>query len=253
MSSAKSKTVKAKEQTHSNRRSFLWKAGAAMSAGLAAAVPGMAKTNNNEQVDRLSRQVARLEDEKTIRTLHSTYENLLDSGRYREITDLFTDDAEAIFNGGIYRGKDRGINRLYVDHFSAGMTGKKMLPAPGFQFEQEQHQETIEISGDGLSARARFPYSIQAGAPMPDDSVLVQMARLHGEGIRQWWEGGVYEFVLVKDEKDGSWKITRLEHRVLARADYKPGRSQANPVAVAPFDKVYPGEPTGPDRLITPA
>ena len=149
MSIVKSKTVNVKEQTNSNRRSFLWKAGAAMSAGLAAAVPGMAKTSNNEQVDRLSRQVTRLENEQAIRALHSTYEHLLDSGRYREITGLFTDDAEVVFNGGIYSGKHRGINRLYVDHFSAGMTGKKMLPAPGFQFEQEQQQETIEISGDG--------------------------------------------------------------------------------------------------------
>ena len=253
MSSAKSKTTKTKEQTDSNRRSFLWKAGAAMSAGLAAAVPGMTKTNNNEQVDRLSRQVARLEAEQAIRTLLSTYENLLDSGRYREVTGLFTKDAEVLFNGGIYRGKDRGLNRLYGEHFRAGMTGKKMTPPPGIPIDKEQHQETFEISEDGLSARARFPYSIQAGAPMPDDSVLVQMARLHGEGIRHWWEGGVYDIALVKDTKDGSWKITRLEHRVLARADYKPGRSQAKPVAIAPFDKVYPQEPTGPDELITPA
>ena len=86
---------------------------------------------------------------------------------------------------------------------------------------------------------------------MDDDSVLVQMARLHGEGIRQWWEGGTYEITCVKDSKDGSWKIARLEHHVLARADYQPGRSQAKPIAVAPFNKVYPEEATGPDRLVT--
>jgi hypothetical protein len=249
MNSVKSKTVNVKDRMNNNRRSFLWRAGAAVSAGMAAAVPGMAKTNNNEQVDRLSRQVIRLKDEQAIRRLHQTYETLLDNGRYREVAGLFTEDAEVLFNGGIYSG-NRGIRRLYGGHFRAGMTGRKMPPAPGF-LVAEQQQEAIELSQNGKTAKARFPYSIQAGAPLPDDSVLVQMARLHGEGIMKWWEGGSYEFILVKNEKDGSWKINRLEHWVLARTDYKPGRSQANPVAVAPFDKVYPEEPTGPDRLIS--
>lgn len=247
MSMVKSKTKKVKEQTDSNRRSFLWKAGAAVSAGLAATVPGMAKTNN-EQVDRLSRQVARLEDDKAIRALHRTYENLLDSGRYSDVAGLFTDNAEVIFNGGVYLGKDRGINRLYSEHFSAGMTGRKIEPAHGFLLNEEQLQDVIELAENGKTAKARFPYSIQVGAPIQDDSVLVQMARLHGEGIRKWWEGGIYDISYMKDTKDGSWKMARLEHRALARAE---GRSQAKAIAVAPFNKVYPEEPTGPDMLIT--
>ena len=233
------KPVNAPEQQN-GRRSFIWKAGAALSAGLAASVPGMAKTNDQQtKVDRLSRQVARLKDENAIRELHRTYENLLDSGSYQKVAGLFTDNAEVIFNGGIYQGNS-GVNRLYRDHFSAGMSGRKMEPATGVPIDAEQQQEIIELAEDGKSARARFPYSIQVGAPLEDDSVLVQMARLHGEGIRQWWESGSYDINYVKDAKDGSWKITRLEHRVLARA-----------VAVAPFNKVYPEEPTGPDKLVT--
>lgn len=250
MSSIKAKTNKVKEQTNSNRRSFLWKAGAAVSAGMAAAVPGMAQAGNNEQVGRLSRQVTRMEDENAIHKLHSTFEKYLDNGRYSEVAELFTNDAEVIFNGGIYSGRDGGIKRLYSEHFSAGMTGKKMEPAPGFHIDAEQQQDGIELAADGQSARARFAYSMQVGAPMDDDSVLVQMARLHGEGIRQWWEGGIYEIKFMKDRKDGSWKIARLEHRVLARADYRPGRSQAKPVVVTPFTRVYPAEPTGPDELV---
>jgi hypothetical protein len=238
-----------KSTAKTGRRSFLWRAGATLTAGLAAAVPGMAGTNNNEQDLKL--RLARLEDEHAIRKLHKTYENYLDSGRYPEVAGLFTENAEVIFNGGIYRGKNRGISRLYRGHFSAGMTGRKMEPAPGFQIGDELQHDDIELSEDGRSARARFPYSIQVGTPVQDDSVLVQMARLHGEGIRKWWEGGTYEITCVKDTKDGSWKIKRLEHRVLARADYQPGRSQAKPIAIAPFNKVYPGEATGPDRLVT--
>jgi hypothetical protein len=32
--------------------------------------------------------------------------------------------------------------------------------------------------------------SEQVGTPVISDSVLVDMARLHGEGIMKWWEGG---------------------------------------------------------------
>lgn len=245
------KTGNSAGKQNTGRRSFIWKAGVALSAGLAAAVPGMANANHNEQ--NLKLRLARLEDENAIRRLHRAYENFLDSGRYQEVTGLFTDDAEVIFNGGIYRGKNRGINRLYCDHFGIGKTGKKMEPAPGFRIDEEQLQDIIELSKDGKSARTRLPYSIQVGAPMQDDSVLVKMARLHGEGIRKWWEGGIYEITFVKDIKDGSWKITRLEHRVLARADYKPGRSHAKPISVSPFNKVYPEEQTGPDKLTTTA
>ena len=251
MSIVKSKTSNIKEQTNGNRRSFLWKAGAAVSAGLAAAVPGMAKSNTDEQ--QLKLRLARLEDENAIRKLHGTYENLLDSGRYRDVAGLFTENAEVIFNGGIYRGKDRGVSRLYRDHFSAGMTGRTMEPAPGYQIDAEQQQDVIDVSEDGRTAKARFPYSFQVGTLIQDDSVLAQMARLQGEGIRKWWEGGVYDINYVKDTRGGSWKITRLEHRVLARADYRPGSSHAKPISVAPFNKVYPEEATGPDRLITTA
>ena len=244
---SKSKTGDSAIKQNTGRRSFIWKAGAAMSAGLVAAVPGIARTNTDEQY--LKSRITRLENEHAIRALHKTYENYLDRGRYREVADLFTDNAEVIFNGGIYRGKDTGVSRLYRSHFSAGMTGKKMVPAPGVPIDAEQQQESIKLAEDGKSARARFPYSIQVGAPIEDASVLVQMARLHGEGIRKWWEGGSYKITYVKDAKDGSWRITRLEHRVLARADYQAGRSQIKPISVAPFTKVYPEEPTGPDRL----
>ena len=241
-------TSKSTTKPHNGRRSFIWKAGAALSAGLAATVPGMAKTNDQQsKVDQLARQVTRLQDENAIRELHRTYEDLLDSGNYSEIAGLFTDNAEVIFNGGIYKGNS-GVNRLYRGHFGAGMTGKRMQPVTGVQIDAEQQQDVIELAEDGKSAKARFPYSIRAGAPLDDDSVLVQMARLHGEGIKQWREAGVYNITYAKDPRDGSWKIARLEHRVLARAE---GSTLAKPVTVAPFSKVYPEEPAGPDKLVT--
>lgn len=256
MDTVKSSTDNVRKQTDTGRRSFMWKVGAGMSAVLAAAVPSIAKPvfGNDKKlkmsVDDLSRQVAILESEKSIRNLHKAYEDSLDKGMYSDVLDMFTDDAEVIFNGGLFKG-NRGVERLFCSHFSAGHTGRRIDQAPGFEIEGDQQQEMVEVSPDGRNARARFSYSIQVGTPIESDSVLVKMARLQGEGINKWWEGGVYELSYVKDAREGNWRIKRLEYRALSRADYRPGRSYANPVYVNQFSKVYPQEPSGPDSLIT--
>jgi hypothetical protein len=240
------------------RRSFMWQAGAAISAALASAVPGMSSHGAKQgdgldaEVNRLSTQLGILEDEKAIRTLHQAYETRLDNGMYEEAVDLFTEDAEVIFNGGVFEGKKTGVSRLYRECFRSGLTGKKIGPAPGFQAGADQ-QETIEVAADRLSARARFPYSIQVGAPMSTDSQLVQMARLHGGGIMKWCEGGSYEISYAKDVRDGSWKIQRLEYRALLKTDYRPGKPCARPISVPLFTKTHPEDPAGPDRLIAMA
>lgn len=237
----------------SGRRSFMWKMGAAVSAALATTVPGesAAKTNQaagpNVEADRLSHQLGLLEDEKSIRTLHQTYENHLDNGRYEEVIALFAEEGEVAFNGGVFAGKEKGVARLYRECFAPNLTGKRIGPVP----YAPAAQESIEIAADRLSARAQFPYAIQVGVPMPSDLQLVQMARLHGEGIMRWTECGVYEASYVKHAKNGSWKIARLEYRVSSSTDYRPGRFHANPISVPQFAETYPGASTGPDRLIT--
>jgi hypothetical protein len=241
-------SAKSLSKPDSGRRSFLWKAGAAMSAAVAAAVPGMAKSGDSKdaEADRLAHQLGVLEDEKAIRALHQTYEALLDGGQYEGVSGLFKEDASVVFNGGVFKGKN-SVARLYRDHFSAGLTGKKIGPAPGF----EAAQEAVIVAADRKSAQARFPYSIQVGAPMASNSSLVQLARLHGEGIMKWCESGVYEISYTKCRKDGSWKIAKLEHQVMASTDYRPGKAYANAVSVPQFAKTYPKDPSGPDSLIT--
>jgi hypothetical protein len=244
-------------QPNTGRRSFIWRAGAAVSAILATAVPGMARnrfkrdTDLKAKVERLSKQVGLLEDENAIRGLHKTYEKHLDSGEYEEVINLFVDDAEVIFNGGLFKGKMRGVHRLYLGHFRAGLTGKKMDTAPGFQLNAEQQEDLVEVASNRHAAKARFTYSIQVGAPIKSDLQFVNMARLQGEGIMKWWEGGTYEVAYLKDIKDGKWKMKRLEYRTLSKADYKPGRSYAKPISVPSFSKVYPEDRTGPDKLMT--
>jgi len=111
----------------------------------------------------------------------------------------------------------------------------------------------VEVTPDRKTARARFTYAMQVGTPMISDSSLVKMARQMGEGIIKWWEGGTYDISYVKDIKDGSWKIKRLEYLVQSKANYRPGRLYAMPVSIPPFSKTYPEDPAGPDKLIKQA
>jgi hypothetical protein len=240
---------------NSGRRSFIWRTGAAMSAVLASAVASVPKSSLDHdaglkgEVDRLSNQIGCLEDANMIRRLHQTYESYLDKGMYEEVVNMFADEGEVVFNGGIFVGKDKGVRRLYLDHFSQGCTGKKIEPAPGFQLDDTQQQDVVEVAPERKSARAWFSYSMQVGTPIISDSQLVQMARLQGQGILRWWEGGVYESSYVK-EGDG-WKIKRLEFRVMSKANYTPGRAYATPIDVPAFSKAYPENPAGPDKFVT--
>jgi hypothetical protein len=238
----------------SGRRSFIWKTGAAMSAVLASAVAGVSKPKDDpnaglkDRIDQLSNQVGSLEDANAIRRLHQAYESLLDRGMYEEIVDMFTDDGEVIFNGGLFSGKDGGIRRLYCERFKSGLSGKKIEPAPGFEPDPSRQLDIVEVSADRRTATGQFPFSLQVGIPMTEDSSLVAMARLQGEGILKWWEGGVHEASYIK--VGDSWKIRRLEYRVTSKADFKPGRAYAKPIDIQAFSKVYPADPTGPDKLL---
>jgi hypothetical protein len=245
-------------QADRGRRSFIWKIGAGISAVAAAAAPaaiGKAVIIDDKgligRVNSLSRQVAVMENEKKIRQLYKNYNALLDKGMYRDVLALFSKDAEVVFNGGLYRGRDTGINRLYCKYFSMGMTGRQAGFAPGLTPDAEAQKEIIEFAPDLKSAKARFPYSIQAAHPMDMESSLVRMARLQGEGFIKYREGGVCELSFVND--DGDWKIERLEYRAVSRADYRPYSKDASPVTVPKFTKLYPQESFGPDKLIKSA
>ena len=106
------------------------------------------------------------------------------------------------------------------------------------------------MSRDLQSAKAVFPYSIQVGVPIESESSLAAMARLHGEGVRTWWEGGVYRVSYRKSVADGRWKISRLEYDTLSRADYRPGRSYARPISMARLATRFPEDRQGPDELV---
>jgi hypothetical protein len=238
------------------RRSFIWKMGAGGAAALAPALTrtaglGMARAEAGTTDDPALR-AALLEEEKALRKFHQAFEQAMDNGLHEEVIGMFAADsevAEVIFNGGVFRSRDRGVSRLYRDHFPSGKTGRRMEPAPGFELTADQQRDSVEVSTDLQSAKAVFPYSIQVGTPFDTETSLAAMARLHGEGVRMWWEGGVYRVNYRKDEA-GRWKIIRLEYDTLSRADYRPGKSYAQPISVSRFATRFPADPEGPDDLV---
>lgn len=230
------------------RRSFFWKLGAGVSTALASATAvGRAAS---DATDDGALRAALLEDEQAIRRLHQAFERALDKGFYDDVVEMFTDDAEVVFNGGVFDNRNRGVDRLYRDRFRAGKAGRRIEPAPGFEIDPDLQRDSVEVAPDRSSARAVFPYSIQVGRPIESDSSLVDMARLHGEGVQTWWEGGLYKVSYRKDAVDGRWKISRLEYDTLSRADYRPGRTYAMPISIPLIATRYPEDPLGPDALV---
>lgn len=228
-----------------SRRSFFLKLGAGTSAALASAA-GLASVGKADG-NHLTQRLVMLEAERKLRQLHQDWERSMDEGRFQDAIALFATDAQVVFNGGVFRNDGGGLVRLFEQRFRAGRSGGRMKPAPGTALDDAQ---SLEVAADARSAKAIYPFSIRVGVPLESESSHVSMAQLHGEGIRSWWEGGRYELTYVKDERNDRWLIGSLEYRTLARADYREGRTYAEPIAVAPFANVYPRDPAGPDRLV---
>lgn len=236
------------ESADGSRRSFFWKLGAGAS-GAMASVAGVASADAGDAQD-LSRRVAELEEEKALRKLHQAFERALNHGRYEEASAFFADDAKVVFNGGVFDNRSRGVSRLLGARFRSGKTGKRIEPAPGFELDAEQQHDRVEVSPDRLSAKAIFPYSIQVGAPIESEASIASMARLQGDGVETWWEGGEYHVTYLRASADERWRISRLEYRTMSRANYRPGRSHATAIAVPALTTLYPEDPQGPDALV---
>lgn len=228
-------------QNNTGRRSFIRKMGTVVTTGVVVStVPAVAKSDRQSdsstvtRIEELSERIKILEAEKSIDCLYRTYESLLNCGKYDQIPELFAADGESVYNGGVFRGRDTGLNRLYNMRFRNGLTGKKI----GLTNDTDK-AHSIDISRDHLSAIASFPYAMQAGTPMVSDSVLVRMARLHGGGINKWLENGGCQLSLTRKSKEDAWMIKRLEYRTESRS-----------VPVPPFTKVFPADPEGPDELV---
>jgi hypothetical protein len=186
------------------------------------------------RIGELTRQVGILEDVNEIRNLQHKYGYYMDKAFYEAIVDLFSEDCEIHFLAGIFRGK-AGARRLFIDRFRARFAGGIDGPKPGVLMEHPQLQDIINVAPDRQSAKARFRYFMQAGTHYSTGTAY------------QWWEGGLYENVYVKE--DGLWKIQVLIPKMVYVGEYEHGWAYTRPQYVPFMEEIYPDDPLGPDEL----
>ena len=190
------------------------------------------------QIAALTEEAGRLADVQAVRKLQFTYGYFMDKCLFGEIVELFSDDAELHFMGGIFRGKE-GARRLYGG--ASGLAG----PANGMLFEHIIAQDIVDIAPDRQSAKGRFRCFMQGG---------VHESRQDAPpGIPpQFLEAGIYENEYVRE--DGVWKISLFNYRVVYQCRFEDGWAKAPsaPLMVSEYGAAYPENPRGPDALEPP-
>jgi hypothetical protein len=170
--------TRTKDGRLTTRRGFLFTAGAALTAPVAAVTTAQGKTDDHEA---LRARLALLEDLDALRALHRAFLKHLNAGEQDELGALFDGRSAAL--------ADPRIRRL-SDHAAFG-------------------RDVIEIAADGQRASARLHVTVQLESSIASDDTAVVMARLQGGGVVRHREQGVLEYVCVK--RRGAWKIERTE------------------------------------------
>lgn len=191
-----------------------------------------------KKIEQMASQIGMLEDAHQIRRLQHLYGYYLDKCLYDEVVDLFSEDVEVHFLGGIFR-KRAGARRLFCDNFRKRFAGGHNGPVFGFLLDHPQLQDVIDVEPDRKTAKARFRYIMQAG----------RHETAAGE-VSQWWEGGIYENRYIRE--DGIWKFKLLSPRPVWHADYETGWAHTRPHYVRFHTETYPKNPIGPDELEDP-
>ena len=136
-----------------------------------------------DRIADLERRLGKVEDLLAIRNLQHAYGYYLDKCLYDEVVDLFAEDGQVIFIGGIYKGR-------------AGTPGS--TPAVPHQLRQREERPFVRPPAGPpdpagrhhgrptvATAKARFRVLMQAGTH--------QLAATPQAPVRQWFEGGLYE------------------------------------------------------------
>ncbi len=195
----------------------------------------------------LEARIAKLEhglgieqDINQIRRIQYTYGYFIDKSQYQECLDLFSDDGEVWFLGGVYKGK-AGLARLYIERFRGTFTQGHNGPVYGWLLDHPQLQMVINVADDRKTATVRGRSMMQAGSHETSEN-LQRPA---------WWEGGLYDNRYVCE--DGVWKISRLGYFPFWHGSFTDGWGKT-PIDFIPAPSVcFPEDPLGPDFLIEPA
>lgn len=190
-----------------------------------------------KRVGELENRLGRTEDELAIRRLQHAYGYFMDKCKYEEVVDLFSEQGETYFLGGVFRGKT-GVRRLYGGRLGTRFASGKNGPVHGLLLDHLLLQDVITIAPDRWSAKARYRCFMQGGSHESVPQIFPA-----------FWEAGVYENTYLKE--DGVWKIGVLNYNVFFYAPYEQGWGKVKPgYAVPPFAKTFPEDPYGPDALV---
>jgi SnoaL-like domain len=188
------------------------------------------------KIEQLTHELGVLQDVHAIRRLQHTYGYYIDKCLYDEVVDLFAEDSETRFLGGVFCGK-AGARRLYGGVFRNKFAQGRNGPAHGQLLEHLTLQDVIDVAADRNSARGRFRCFMQGGS---HDSARDQ--------VPQFWEGGVYENAYIRE--GGVWRIKALHYNPLFNCNYESGWAHTAPgYAVPLYTVTFPQDPLGPDRL----
>ncbi|HWW63851.1 MAG TPA: nuclear transport factor 2 family protein [Sphingomonadaceae bacterium] len=187
------------------------------------------------KLEALTHEVGRHDDVLAVRNLQFAYGYFMDKCLFDEIVDLFADDAELHFMGGVFHGK-AGARRLYGG--ASGMNG----PAHGMLFEHIIAQDIVHVAADRKTAEGRFRCFMQGGVHRSKTDAPPSIPP-------QFLEAGIYENSFVRE--DGVWKISRFRYRVVYQCRFEEGWANApeEPLMVSEHRATWPDNPSGPDRI----
>jgi hypothetical protein len=100
-----------------------------------------------DKIAELEQRLGKVEDLLAIRNLQHAYGYYLDKCLYDEVVDLFAEEGEVIFIGGIYKGK-KGAARLYAGRFRNNFGGGKNGPTFGRLLDHPILQDVITVADD---------------------------------------------------------------------------------------------------------
>lgn len=131
-------------------------------------------------LEELEKRITAIEDLEEIKKLHQTYMNLMDNLQYKEVLDLYVEDATVeVRNSGVLKGKE-GLTEIYINKL-----GKRPARSEGhFVVEPD-----ITVNGD--TARGTWLVYMLFSKPAVD------------------WVQGINEAEYVKI--DGKWKIKSMK------------------------------------------
>jgi hypothetical protein len=174
----------------------------------------------------LAARIQAVEDIIQIDKIEKIYGYYLDNALYREVIDLFSDDAESVEIGdrGVFKGKN-GIERFFWGYL--GRNGKPR--EKGDMAFHMQHQGVIDVSPDGKTAKGRWYCTMIQARPVEK-----------GGPIRSVLGHGVYENEFVKE--DGRWKFKKVFYSLHYRSPISEGWAVTPMIAAG----IAPGSDTPP-------